>query len=85
MPGAIRAFSVAPAIRFEFAIVAVAQQRVVVRIRFQVNASAMPAIASGRSPARHEFLPPERHAAVPAVPSFHKDFCFVNKHSPYFL
>src|SRR5260370_9444964 len=45
----------------------------------------MPAVASGRSSARHKFLPPERHAAVSAVPRLHQNFCFVNKHSSYFL
>src|SRR6266404_5744306 len=63
MPRTVRAFSVAPAICFELAIVAIAQQRVVVRIRFQVNAAAMPAIAAGRPAARHEFLAPKGLAA----------------------
>src|SRR5580658_10061260 len=36
MSGTVRAFAVAPAIGFEFAVVAVAQKRVVVGIRFEI-------------------------------------------------
>src|SRR6266849_2605271 len=75
----------APAIGLEFAVIPIAQQRVVVRIRFQVDASAMTAVAPGRAAARHKFLATERHAPVPAAPGLHKNLCFVNKHSPYFL
>ena len=57
----------AAAVGFEFAIVAVTQQRVVVRIRFQVDAAAVAAVSAGGSAARHEFFAAERDAAVAAV------------------
>jgi hypothetical protein len=71
---------VSSAVRFEFAIVAIAQQRVVVRIRFQINTAAVPAIAARRASARHELLSPKRDAPVAAVSRFHQYFSFVNKH-----
>ena len=74
----------AAAIGLEFAIVAVAQQGVVVRIRFQINAAAMAAVAAGRAAARHEFFAAERDAAVPAVAGLHVDFGFVNE-TPWFI
>src|SRR5579859_3430449 len=77
VPRAIRAFAVPAPIRLELAIVAVAQQRVVVRIRFEINAAAVPA---GGPAARDVLLPPERHAAIPAVPGLHKNLRFINKH-----
>ena len=80
VPGTIRAFAVAAAVGFEFAIVAVAQQRVVVRIRFEVDAAAMAAVAARRSAARHEFFAAKRDAAVSAVAGLHVDFGFVNEH-----
>jgi len=73
------------AIRFELAIIPIAQQRVVVRIRFQVNAAAVTAVASRWSAPRHEFLSTERDAAVPAAARFHQNLRFINKHCPYFL
>src|SRR5271163_2703552 len=44
--GAIRAFAVTTAVRLEFAIVAVAQKRIVVRIRFEINTAAVAAVAA---------------------------------------
>ena len=78
--GAIRAFAMASAVRFKFAIVPIAQQSVVVGIRFQINAAAMAAVASGWAAARNEFLASKRNAAVAAVARFHQYFCFINKH-----
>src|SRR5215467_2337407 len=80
MSRAVRAFTVPPAVGLELAIVAVAQQRVVVGIRFQIHAPAIPSVAPGRAAARNIFLPAKRHAPVPAVPRLHIDFRFVNKH-----
>ncbi len=80
MAGAVGAFAVTAAIGFEFAIVAVAQKRVVVRIRFEINAAAVAAVAAGRTAARNEFLASKRNAAVAAVAGLHQYFCFVNKH-----
>src|SRR5580704_10430951 len=78
--GAVRPFAVPPAIGFEFAIVAVAQKRVVVGIRFEINASAVAAIAAGRAAARNVFFAAKRDAAVAAVAGLHQDFSFINKH-----
>ncbi len=81
MTGAIRAFAVPAAVRFEFAIVAVAKERVVVGVGFQVDAAAVAAIAPGRAAARHEFLAAKCYAPVSTVSSFHKYLGFINKHS----
>src|SRR5215472_10574516 len=80
MPRAIRAFAVTPALGPEFAIVAVAQQRVVVGIRFQIHAASIAAIAARRPAARNVFLAAKRHAAVAAVPGLHINSGFINKH-----
>src|SRR6516162_5373036 len=77
MPRAIRAFAVTPALGLEFAIVAVAQQRVVVGIRFQIHAASIAAIAARRPAARNVFLAAKRHAAVAAL---HINSRFINKH-----
>src|SRR6202023_495227 len=71
---------VTAAVGLEFAIEAIAQQCVVVGIRFEVNAAAVAAVAAGGSAARNEFLAPKRNAAVPAVAGLYVDFCFINKH-----
>src|SRR5581483_550132 len=80
VPGSVRAFAVAPAVRLEFPVVAVAQQRVVVRIGLDVDAAAVAAVAAGGSSARNIFLAAECHAAVAAVAGLHVDFCFIDKH-----
>ena len=80
MAGAVRAFAVASAVGFELAIVAIAKKRVVVGIRFEIDAAAVAAIAAGRAAARDVFLAAERDTAVAAVAGFYKDFCFVNEH-----
>ena len=67
MAGAVRAFAVAAAIGFEFAIVAVAQKRVVIGIRFEINAAAMTAVATRGATARNEFFTAKRDAAVTAA------------------
>ncbi len=65
---------------FEFAIVTVAQQGVVVRIGFDVDVAALAAIAAGRAAARDVLLPAKRDAAVAAVAGFDGDFGFIRKH-----
>jgi len=71
---------VAPSLGLEFAVEAVAQQGVVVGVRFEIDAAARPAVAARRSAARHKFLAPEGDAAVSAVAGLYVDFGFVNKH-----
>src|SRR4051794_38650094 len=81
MSGAIRALAVTAAIGLEFAVIAVAQQSVIVGIGFQENAAAMAAVAARGSAARDVFFAAKGHATVAAVPGFHKNFGFVDKHS----
>src|SRR5216684_4735085 len=80
MARTVGAFAVAAAIGLEFAIVAVAEQGVVVRIGFQINAAAMAAVAAGGTAAGHVFFAPEGHAAVAAVSCFHEYLGFINEH-----
>ena len=70
----------AAAVGFEFAVVAVAQQRVVVGIGFEINAAAAAAIAAGWPAARNVLFAAKRDAAVAAVAGFYIDFGFVNEH-----
>ena len=78
--GAAGAFAVAATIGLEFAIVAIAEQRVVVRIRFEIDAAAGTAVAAGGTAAGHVFFAPEGHAAVAAVSRFHEYLGFINEH-----
>jgi len=80
MAGAVGAFTVAAAIGFKFAVVAVAEQRVVVGIGFEIDAAATAAIAAGGAAAGNVFFPAERDSAVAAVASFYIDFGFINEH-----
>ncbi len=79
MPGAVRAFPVTAAIRAEFAVVAITQQCIVVRIGFHVDAAAASAIAAGGPATRNIFLAAKSHAAVPAVAGLHKYLGFINE------
>jgi hypothetical protein len=78
--GAIRTFPMTAAVGLELAIVAVAKQCVVVRIRFQINAAAMATVTAGGPAARDVLLPAEGYAAVSAVSCFYRDLCFVDEH-----
>ena len=80
VPRAVRAFAVAPPIGPELAIVAVTQQRVVVRIGFEMDAAAIPTVSARGPAARNVFLAAKRHAPVAAVPGLHVNSGFVNKH-----
>src|ERR1700740_664071 len=80
LAGAVRAFAVAAAIGFEFAIVAVAQQGVVVGIGFEIDAASSAAIPPGRTAARNVFFAAKRDTAVATVAGFYVDFGFVNEH-----
>ena len=70
----------AAAIGLEFAIVTVAKQGVVVNVGFEIDASAMPAVAAGGTASRDVFFAAESHAAVAAVPGLHEYFGFINEH-----
>src|SRR5438876_9517995 len=80
MAGAVGAFAVASAIGLEFAIVAVAQQCVVVRVGFQIDVAAMAAVTAGGTASRNVLLAAKSHAAVAAVAGLHENFGFINEH-----
>src|SRR5882724_5842209 len=80
MAAAIGAFAVASAIAAKFAIVAVTQQGIVVRIRFNENAAAMAAIAAGGAAPGYILLAAEGYATVAAVAGFDQNLGFVYKH-----
>src|SRR4051812_11953404 len=81
LPGAVRAFAVAAALRIVLGIEAEVDQRVVRLARFHDDVAAAPAIAAARSTARNELLPAEGNAAVAAVAGLDADFRFINEHS----
>ncbi len=70
----------AAAIGLEFAIVTVAEQRVVVNVGFEIDAAAMAAVAAGGTATGHVFFTPEGHATVAAVAGLHEYFGFINEH-----
>src|SRR5262249_40518082 len=78
--GSIRTFPVTAAVGFKFAIVTIAEKRVVVRIGFKIDAPSVAAIAAARAAARDIFFAAERNATVAAVAGFHKNFRFVYEH-----
>ena len=80
MPGAVGAFSMPSAVSPEFAVEAIAQQRIVVLRSLQNHATTRAAVAPRRPAAWHEFLPAKGHAAVAAVPCLDIDFRFIDKH-----
>lgn len=77
---AIGAFAVASALGLEFAIVAIAEKRVVMRVGFDINVAAIAAVAAGWTAARNVFFAAEGHAAIAAIARFDKYFGFVSKH-----
>ncbi len=77
---AIRALAVSAAVGAKFAIVAVAKEGVVVNVGFEKNATAVAAVAAGGAAARDILLPAEGNAAVAAVATLDKNFCFVCEH-----
>jgi hypothetical protein len=79
-PVAVRALAVTSAVGVKFAIVAVAQKRVVVRVRFEVNVTPMPTVSARWAAPRNVLLSAEGHAAVSAVAAFYDDLRFVNEH-----
>ena len=81
MAGTIGTFAVAAAIGFEFAIVAVAEERVVIDVGFKKDAAAMAAVAAGGTAAGHILLATKGYAAVASVAGLHEYFSFINEHS----
>src|ERR1039457_4748136 len=76
----IRTFTVAAALAAKLAVVAVAKKRVVIRVRLEINRAAVSAVAAGWAASRDILLPAERHAAVSAVATLHRNLGFVNEH-----
>src|SRR5262249_37490430 len=81
MARAVRALAMTAAVGLEFAIIAIAQQRVVVGVRFEIDAAAVAAVSARWSAARYIFFAAKGHAAVAPIAGFHKNFGFINKHS----
>jgi hypothetical protein len=75
---AVAAFSVPPALRRIFRIEAKMQQCIAVNRRDHRDIAAPPAVAAARTAARNVLLPPERHAAIPAVARFDRDSYFID-------
>jgi glyoxylase-like metal-dependent hydrolase (beta-lactamase superfamily II) len=71
---------VSAAIGFEFAVVAIAKQSVVVKVGFEIDATAVAAVASGGAATWNVFFTAEGYAAIAAVTRLHEDFGFINKH-----
>ena len=76
------AFAVASAFCTKSVVEAKLQQSVFMGVRHEVDAAAVAAIATARSPAGNELLPPKCDTAVAAVSSFYPDFGLIDKHCP---
>ena len=76
-------FAVAAATGFEFAIVAVAEKRVVMRIGFHDDVAAISAIAAGRSPRGTYFSLRNATAPSPPSPALIEIFSLVCKHESH--
>ena len=70
----------AAAIGFEFAVVAIAKQSVVVEIGFEIDAAAIAPVTAGGTATWNIFFAAKGHAAIAAVAGLHEDFGFINKH-----
>src|SRR5260370_33711466 len=75
---AVGACAVTSALGLKFAVVAVAEQGVVVRIGFQINAAPVAAIAARGPAARNKLLAAKSHPAVTAVARLYEYFVFIN-------
>jgi hypothetical protein len=84
LPAAIGTLSVTATVGFEFTVIAITQQRVVINVGFQINTCAMAAIAAGRAATRNVFFAAKRHAAVAAMASLYEYFCFISEHEMSF-
>src|ERR1700691_1346966 len=78
--GFFRAFTMSSALGFIFRIETEMHQRIVALARLHPDVAALAAVAARRAAARNEFLPPERHAAIAAIPSLDSNFGFIDKH-----
>ena len=78
--GAVGAHSVLTALRLVLGVVAEMDQGVVPLGRLHDHVASAAAVAAGGPAAGNELLPPEGHAAVPAVAGLHPDLCLIDKH-----
>ena len=76
----IRPFAVSSALRGVFGIKAEMYERVVPLARLHDDVSTLAAITARGSAPRNKLLPPERHAAIPAVPGLDSNFRLIDKH-----
>jgi hypothetical protein len=77
---ALAAFAMPATLRGVFGIKTEMQESVVVCAGDHEDVAAAAAIAATGSTARNKFLAPEGKAAVAAIPGFHADSDFINKH-----
>src|SRR5258708_6231031 len=71
--GFLGAFAVPSALSTVFGIETEVDESVVALAGFHPDVASLATVATGRSAARDEFLPPEGHAAVTAVAGFDSD------------
>src|SRR5258708_8709164 len=74
MAAAVRAFPVAPPVGLEFAVVTVTQERIVVRIGFEIDAATVASVAARGTAARNVLFATEGHPAITAIAHLHKYF-----------
>src|SRR5512142_662287 len=77
---AIRPLTVPAALRLVLGVEAEVDKRVVLLARFHDDVAAAAAIAARWPSPRNKLLPPEGHAAIPAVPGNYPNFRFIDKH-----
>jgi len=76
----VRTFTVPASVRLELTVVAVTQQRVVMRVGLKIDATACPPSPPDGPRAARIFSRRKRDAAVASVSSFYVDLGFVDKH-----
>jgi hypothetical protein len=81
MTRTLRAFAVVTALGFVFRVVAQVKQGVEGFVGFNPHVAAAPAVAAGRSAARHKLFAPESRDAVAAAAAAYLNFCAIYKQS----
>src|SRR6185369_3497120 len=80
---AVRTLTVTSALCLVLWIESEVHQRIVLLAGFHNDVATASAITAGRTSARHKFLAPESHAAIPATTGRYPNFCFINKHGGF--
>jgi hypothetical protein len=79
MSAAITTFTVAAALRSKCVVEPEFQECVFLRVRDEVDAAAVAAIAAAGAAPRYELLSSESYRTVPAVAGLYGDFCFIDE------